>query len=44
MAGTVLREFGHEAYMAICRALASEEADKAEAVYRTVAAGLSMKK
>lgn len=43
VAKTVLREFGNGAYMAICRALASEEADKGEAVYRTVAAGLSMK-
>lgn len=40
---TVLREFGQEAYLAICRALASEQADKAEAVYKTVVTGLSMK-
>lgn len=43
VARTVIREFGQEAYMAICRALASGEADKGEAVYKMVAAGLSMK-
>ncbi len=40
---TLMREFGREGYMSLCRAMASKEADKAEAVYRTVAAGLSMK-
>lgn len=43
VAATILREFGAEAYLAICRALASREADKAEAVYRTVVTGLKMK-
>lgn len=43
VAGTIIREFGMEAYLAICRALASGEADKGEAVYKTVAAGFHMK-
>jgi len=43
VARTIGRELGTEAYMAICRALASPEADKAEAVYKTVVAGLSMR-
>lgn len=43
VARTIGRELGTEAYMAICRALASPEGDKAEAVYKTVVAGLSMK-
>lgn len=43
VAGTILRRLGKEAYMSICRALASRSPDKAEAVYKTVAAGLSMK-
>lgn len=43
VAGTIMREFGEEAYLAICRALASREPDKGEAIYKTVVAGLSMK-
>ena len=31
VARTVIREFGNEAYMSICRALASGEGDKGEA-------------
>ncbi len=43
VARTIGRELGHEAYMSICRALASPQPDKGEAVYKTVVAGLSMK-
>ncbi|MCM1136024.1 MAG: TIGR03915 family putative DNA repair protein [Clostridium sp.] len=43
VARTILGEFGQEAYMAICRALASEAGDKGEAVYKTVVTGLSMR-
>ena len=43
VAKTIIREFGTEAYLAICRALASGEPDKGEAVYKTVVKGLSMK-
>ena len=43
VARTIGRELGTEAYMAICRALASPETDKAEAVYKTVVVGLSLK-
>lgn len=43
VARTIGREFGSEAYMSICRALASPEADKGEAVYKTVVAGLKMR-
>lgn len=43
VAKTILREFGTEAYLAVCRALASEESDKGEAVYKTIVKGLSMK-
>ncbi len=43
VARTVIRQFGEETYLAICRALASEKPDKAEAVYKTVAAGLALK-
>lgn len=39
VAGTILREFGQEAYLSICRALASAEADKGEAVYKAVVTG-----
>lgn len=42
VARTIGRKLGTEAYMSICRALASPEADKAEAVYKTVVVGLSM--
>ena len=43
VARTIGRELGREAYMAICRALASPEPDKGEAVYKMVVTGLSMK-
>lgn len=43
VARTVIRQFGEEVYLTICRALASEKPDKGEAVYKTVAAGLAMK-
>ena len=43
VARTIGREFGGETYMSICRALASPEGDKGEAVYKTVVAGLKMK-
>jgi len=42
VARTIEREFGVETYLAICRALASPEADKGEAVYKTVVAGFRM--
>ena len=43
VAGTVIREFGEEAYLSICRALASTEPDKGEAVYKAVVTGFHMK-
>ena len=43
VARTIGREFGGEAYMSVCRALASQEADKGEAVYKTVVTGLQMR-
>lgn len=43
VARTIGKEFGSEAYMSICRALASPEADKGEAVYKTVVTGLQMR-
>ena len=43
VARTIGRELGREAYMSICRALASPERDKGEAGYKTVVAGLAMK-
>lgn len=43
VAKTIIREFGTESYLSICRALASKEPDKGEAVYKTVVKGLSMK-
>ncbi len=43
VARTIVREFGMEAYLAICRALASEKPDKGEAVYKAVVTGFSMK-
>ncbi len=42
VAKTIIREFGQEAYLTICRALASMETDKGEAVYKTIVAGLRM--
>lgn len=44
VAGTVVREFGQEVYLSLCRAMASTQDDKAEAVYKTIVAGLGMKK
>lgn len=38
---TLRRRFGEEDYMKICMALCSSEPEKAQAVYRTVAMGLS---
>lgn len=43
VAGTIIKEFGQEAYLAICRALASQAEDKGEAVYKTVVTGLRMR-
>lgn len=43
VAGTIIREFGREAYLSVCRALASGEPDKGEAVYKTIVAGFSMR-
>lgn len=40
---TLRRRLGEEAYAWLCYAMASHEPDKAEAVYKTIAAGLSMK-
>lgn len=40
---TINRRLGEEVYMEICRALASEDRDKGEAVYKTVVCGLHMK-
>ncbi|TCL60437.1 putative DNA metabolism protein [Kineothrix alysoides] len=40
---TIQRELGEETYMNICRALASEDKQKGEAVYKTVVCGLQMK-
>ncbi|NLL77080.1 MAG: DNA metabolism protein [Clostridiales bacterium] len=40
---TINKELGEETYMCICRALASEDRDKGEAVYKTVVCGLHMK-
>lgn len=43
VAGTIIREFGEEAYLTVCRALASTQPDKGEAVYKTIVAGFRMK-
>lgn len=43
VARTIGTKFGEEAYLAICRALASPEKDKGEAIYKTVVAGLKMR-
>lgn len=40
---TLRKRLGEEAYECLCYAMASHEADKAEAVYKTIVAGLSMK-
>lgn len=44
VARTIISRFGEEAYMSLCRALASTEPDKAEAIYKTVVVGLQMKR
>lgn len=43
VAGTINRRLGGEAYLDICRALASEDGQKGEAVYKTVVCGLRMR-
>lgn len=43
VAKTIVREFGEEAYLSICRALASPDKEKGEAIYQAVAAGFQMK-
>lgn len=43
VARTIMREFGEETYLAVCRALASEAEDKGEAVYKTIVRGFAMK-
>ncbi len=40
---TLRRRLGEEAYEFLCYAMASHEPDKAEAVYKTIVAGLSMR-
>lgn len=40
---TLRKRLGEEAYEWLCYAMASHEPDKAEAVYKTIVAGLSMK-
>lgn len=41
VAETLRKRFGEEDYMRVCLALASDDTQKASAVYRTVAAGIS---
>lgn len=41
VAGTVRRKFGAQAWESVCYALASEDAGRGQAVYQTIAAGLS---
>jgi probable DNA metabolism protein len=43
VARTIGRKFGSEGYMAICRALASADLGKGEAVYKMIVCGLAMK-
>lgn len=43
VARTIIREFGMECYISICRAMASYEEIKADSVYHMVVHGLSMK-
>lgn len=43
VASTVKRQFGTDVWEEICHALAAEDAAKGQAVYRTIAAGLSGK-
>ena len=40
---TLNRRFGESDYLNLCRALAAEDEDKAQAVYRTVVDGLEKK-
>lgn len=42
VAGTIMREFGEETYLSVCRALASPDEEKAEAIYKTVVTGFQM--
>ena len=42
VAGTLQRRFGEEGFYILCLALASADADKATAVYRTIAQGLRL--
>lgn len=43
VARTIIRQFGMETYLSICRAAASEKPDKGEAIYKTIVSGFSMK-
>ncbi|HBA68954.1 MAG TPA: hypothetical protein DCZ40_06310 [Lachnospiraceae bacterium] len=43
VAATINRRLGQEAYLDICRALASEDGQKGEAVYKMIVCGLRMK-
>lgn len=43
VSNTINREFGSDAFLDICRALATEDAGKGNAVYQTVAVGLKEK-
>lgn len=43
VAGTICRRLGEGTYLDICRALASEDKEKGEAIYKTVLGGLKMK-
>lgn len=43
VAGTICRRLGEGTYLDICRALASEDKGKGEAIYKTVLCGLKMK-
>ncbi|MDR2889840.1 MAG: TIGR03915 family putative DNA repair protein [Lachnospiraceae bacterium] len=42
VARTINREFGQEGFMAVCRALASNDAKKGDAIYKMVVSGLAM--
>lgn len=43
VAAWILKVFGEECYHAVCRCLATQDGNKGQAVYQTVAAGLSMR-
>ncbi|MCL2253258.1 MAG: TIGR03915 family putative DNA repair protein [Lachnospiraceae bacterium] len=43
VARTIGKKFGSEGYMSVCRALASADSSKGEAIYKMVVAGLLMK-